>query len=65
MAEEKVWAKEFLEYEEFIANHPNYKGLPITKGKDGKPDSVFRMENTKAALDYWAAHMTSEAILQE
>lgn len=31
MAEEKVWAKEFLEYEEFIANHPNYKGLPITK----------------------------------
>ena len=36
MAEEKVWAKEFLEYEEFIANHPNYKGLPITKGKDGK-----------------------------
>ena len=36
MAEEKVWAKEFLEYEEFIANHPNYKGLPITKGKGGK-----------------------------
>ena len=36
MTEEKVWSKEFLEYEEFIANHPNYKGLPITKGKDGK-----------------------------
>lgn len=36
MSEEKVWSKEFLEYEEFIVNHSNYKGLPITKGKDGK-----------------------------
>lgn len=33
---EKPWSKEFLEYEEFIVNHPNYKGLPITKSKDGK-----------------------------
>ena len=32
---EKPWSKEFLEYEKFIANHPNYKGLPITI-KDGK-----------------------------
>ena len=39
--------------------------VDLTKGKDGKPDSVFRMENTKAAPDYWAADMTSEAILQE
>lgn len=36
MAEEKKWSKEFLEYEDFIANHPNYKGLPIKKGNDGK-----------------------------
>lgn len=36
MSEEKVWSKEFLEYEKFIVNHPNYKGLPIIKGKDGK-----------------------------
>ncbi len=36
MAEEKKWSEKFLEYEDFIVNHPNYKGLPITKGKDGK-----------------------------
>lgn len=36
MSEEKIWSKEFLEYEKFIVNHPNYKDLPITKGKDGK-----------------------------
>ncbi len=28
---EKIWSKEFLEYEDFIASHPNYKGLPIEK----------------------------------
>lgn len=39
--------------------------VDLTKGKDGKPDSVFRMENTKAASDYWAADMEWEAILQE
>lgn len=36
MSEEKNWSKEFLEYEDFIANHPSYKGLPITKNPDGK-----------------------------
>lgn len=36
MSEEKNWSEEFLKYEEFIANHPNYKGLPITKSADGK-----------------------------
>ena len=29
MSEEKVWSKEFLEYEDFIVNHPNYKGLYV------------------------------------
>ncbi|WP_440557548.1 hypothetical protein [Treponema succinifaciens] len=33
---EKVWSKEFLEYEDFIVNHPNYRRLPIEKSKDGK-----------------------------
>ncbi len=33
---EKIWSKEFLEYEDFIASHPNYKGLPIEKGNGGK-----------------------------
>lgn len=33
---EKPWSKEFLEYEDFIVNHKNYKGLPITKSPDGK-----------------------------
>ena len=36
MSEEKNWSKEFLKYEDFIVNHPNYKGLPITKNPDGK-----------------------------
>lgn len=36
MSEEKNWSKEFLEYEDFIANHPNYEGLPITKNAEGK-----------------------------
>ncbi len=33
---EKNWSKEFLEYEDFIANHENYRGLPITKTESGK-----------------------------
>lgn len=33
---EKIWSKEFLDYENFIVNHPNYKDLPITQSEDGK-----------------------------
>lgn len=32
---EKIWSKEFLQYMEFIKNHPNYKGLPIERKSDG------------------------------
>lgn len=32
---EKIWNKNFLEYMNFIINHPNYKGLPISKKPDG------------------------------
>ena len=31
----KKYSKEFLEYQEFIVNHPNYKGLPIKRKSDG------------------------------
>jgi Alw26I/Eco31I/Esp3I family type II restriction endonuclease len=33
---EKIWSEEFLEYEKNIVNHPNYRGLPITQGSDGR-----------------------------
>lgn len=33
---EKIWSKEFLDYENFIVNHPNYKDLSITQSEDGK-----------------------------
>ena len=45
MSEEKIWSKEFLEYEEIIANHQNYKGLPITKGKDGKYNWIAKAQS--------------------
>ncbi len=31
----KVWNEKFLEYMNFIINHPNYKDLPISKKSDG------------------------------
>lgn len=34
-AEEKIWHNRFLKYMEKIVNHPNYKGLAITKKPDG------------------------------
>lgn len=33
--EERAWHPKFLKYMESIINHPNYKGLPITKKADG------------------------------
>lgn len=32
---ERTWSKEFIEYTEFIAEHPNYEGLPEKYKKDG------------------------------
>lgn len=32
---ERNWSKEFIEYTEYIANHPNYKGLAYKIKKDG------------------------------
>ena len=32
---ERAWSKEFIEYTEFIAKHPNYEGLPEKYKKDG------------------------------
>lgn len=31
----KIWNEKFIEYMNFIINHPNYKGLPIAKKSDG------------------------------
>ncbi|AVP66356.1 Alw26I/Eco31I/Esp3I family type II restriction endonuclease [Clostridium botulinum] len=33
--QKKEWHPNFIKYMNFIANHPNYKGLPITRKKDG------------------------------
>lgn len=33
--ESKEMSKEFIEYQEFIVNHPNYNGFPITRNSDG------------------------------
>lgn len=33
--EERKWNNRFIAYMNMIANHPNYKGLPIQKKKDG------------------------------
>ena len=33
--EEREWHPKFIEYMDFIIQHPNYKGLPITKKSDG------------------------------
>lgn len=33
--ESKEMAKEFVEYQEFIVSHPNYKGFPLTRNSDG------------------------------
>ena len=32
---EKAWHPNFIKYISYIANHPNYKGLPISKTRDG------------------------------
>ena len=32
---DKVWHPDFLEYMEYIVNHPNYSGLPIKRKNDG------------------------------
>lgn len=32
---EKTWHPNFIKYMNFIVNHPNYKGLPISKNRDG------------------------------
>lgn len=34
--EERNWHPRFVEYMEFIANHPNYKGLPIERKANGE-----------------------------
>ena len=37
---QKTYHANYLEYVNFIVNHDAYKGLPINKGKNGKPNFV-------------------------
>ena len=38
----KVWNEKFLEYMNFIINHPNYKDLPISKKSDGSYTCTYQ-----------------------
>ena len=40
--EERKWNNRFIAYMNMIANHPNYKGLPIQKKKDGSLSWIAR-----------------------
>jgi Alw26I/Eco31I/Esp3I family type II restriction endonuclease len=44
--EEREWHPKFIQYMDFIINHPNYNGLPITKKADGSW-SWFAPKQTK------------------
>lgn len=46
----KTYHANYLEYVDFIVNHDVYKGLPINKGKDGKPNFVTT-KNSKIGRD--------------
>lgn len=36
MAKDKVYHPDFIEYMKFISEHPNYRGLPMGKGRNGR-----------------------------
>lgn len=42
----KEWHPNFVKYTEFIARHPNYRGLPIERGSDGSLNWVVANKNS-------------------
>lgn len=47
---DRTWAPEFREYTEFIATHPNYKGLLIERNKDGNLGWVVTGKSAKGKV---------------
>ena len=56
---DRTWAPEFREYTEFIAAHPNYKGLLIERNKDGNLGWVVtgKSANGKIREAWWTQKM--------
>ena len=42
----RVWHPNFINYMDMIAKHPNYKGLPITRKKDGSYSWIATAKST-------------------
>lgn len=55
------WNDKFIEYMEMIANHPNYKGLPIEKKQDGslKWIATAKSKTGKERIE-WAENKADE-----
>lgn len=63
---EKIWNEKFIEYMNFIINHPNYKGLPIAKKSDGSYTWVAPAKSVIGAkrID-WAKEKMKELKISE
>jgi Alw26I/Eco31I/Esp3I family type II restriction endonuclease len=55
MRENRLIQPEFLEYQEFIVSHPNYKGLPFKRKQNGEISwlATKKSEIGKRRLDWW------------
>lgn len=63
---EKIWNKKFVEYMNFIINHPNYKGLSITKKSDGSYSWIAPAKgNIGLARINWAKNKMKELVISE
>lgn len=59
--DEKQWSPEFCEYMNFIANHRNYRGLPIKKKTDGSYAWIATAKsNVGQQRIEWACHKADE-----
>lgn len=63
---EKIWNEKFIEYMNFIINHPNYKGLPITKKSDGSYSWIAPAKsNIGLGRIIWAKNKMKELNISE
>ena len=58
---EKIWHEKFIEYMDFIVNHPNYKGLEIKKKSDGSYSWIATAQSEVGkARQKWALEKAKE-----
>jgi len=62
MSRAKKWHPSFVEYAEFIINHPNYTGLPETRKKDLSIKWVSTAKGDKGAREKWWKDKKKEII---